>query len=434
MTLDQLFTRHLAERQARLEEDLEATGFEAAVISAGSPLRYFADDQDAPFHPTPHFRHWCPLEGPHHLLVLRPGRRPRLIRHAPEDFWYEPAPLGDPFWREGFDLVEAPSVDDVWKALGGVSRGAYVGDAVERASNAGLSPNPERLTARLDWSRAIKSDYELACLEEASEQGARGHRAALKSFQDGASELEIHHAFVAALGTTDARLPYGSIVALDEKGAFLHYEAKRDVRGGRVLLIDAGASSRGYASDITRTHTSDGCDERFVALRDGMERLQQELCRGVEPGLPFGELHHRAHLAIGALLAERGLLRADPDEAVARGWTLPFFPHGLGHQLGIQVHDVGGHLADRDGAPAPPPERYPALRNTRVTEPGQVFTIEPGLYFIEMLLRPQRTGPDAGRFDWETIDALTPCGGVRIEDNVVVTEDGHRNLTREHLP
>ena len=434
MTLSELFTGHLAERQARLAEDLDAAGFEALVISAGAPLRYFSDDQDAPFHATPHFRHWCPVEGPHHVLELRPSRRPRLIRFAPEDFWYEPAPLGDPFWREGFDLEEAASVDDVWKALGSISAGAYVGDAPERAKRAGLDANPERLTARLDWSRAIKSDYELRCLEEASAHGARGHRAAQEAFQNGASELEIHHAFVAALETTDARLPYGSIVALDEKGAFLHYEAKRGLRGGAVLLIDAGAASRGYASDITRTHVAAGCDERFVALRDGMDELQQGLCRAVRPGLPFAELHHRAHLAIAGLLAERGLLRADPEQAVKNCWTHPFFPHGLGHQLGIQVHDVGGHLADRDGTTAPPPEQYPALRNTRRIEPGQVFTVEPGLYFIEMLLRPYRTGPDSDRFDWDAIDALTPCGGVRIEDNVLVTEDGHRNLTREHLP
>jgi len=98
------------------------------------------------------------------------------------------------------------------------------------------------------------------------------------------------------------------------------------------------------------------------------------------------------------------------------------------------VHDVGGHLADASGTKAPPPVQHPHLRNTRTIEPGHVFTIEPGLYFIEMLLREFRDGEHAERFNWPLIDELAPLGGIRIEDNVVVTEDGHRNLTRSYLP
>jgi len=126
-------------------------------------------------------------------------------------------------------------------------------------------------------------------------------------------------------------------------------------------------------------------------------------------------------------------VKVGADEAFEKGLTHPFFPHGIGHHLGIQVHDVAGQQSDPAGTPAPPPKEYPYLRNTRTIEPGHVFTIEPGLYFIPMLLRPFRTGPDSSAFDWETIDALTPLGGVRVEDNVVVTESGPRNLTREHL-
>ena len=122
------------------------------------------------------------------------------------------------------------------------------------------------------------------------------------------------------------------------------------------------------------------------------------------------------------------------DEAFEKKLTHPFFPHGIGHHLGIQVHDVAGKQSDPQGTPAPPPEEHPFLRNTRTIEPGHVLTIEPGLYFIPMLLRPLRAGEHAERLDWTLIDALTPLGGIRIEDNVLVTETGHRNLTREHLP
>ena len=434
MSLDALFKAHVAERQRKLTKALEAVELDALVVSSGSPFTYFADDQDAPFHSVDHFSHWCPLEGPHHVLVLEPGKKPRLVRYAPEDYWYEPATLGSPFWLSELDLEEARTVDAVWEALGQQKNTAYVGNETTRAEAAGLSVNPEKLVVRLDWDRGYKSDYELQCLDEASELGAKGHVAAKAAFESGASELDIHYAFVQALARTDPELPYHTIIALNEKAGFLHYETKRTVRDGKVLLIDAGGEVRGYASDITRTHVASKCDPRFVRLRDGMDALQQELCAAVKPGLPYGELHHEAHLKIARLLKESDLVRADPEEAVSLGLSRPFFPHGLGHHLGLQVHDVGGHLADASGAKAPPPEQHPHLRNTRTIEPGHVFTVEPGLYFIEMLLREFRDGEHAERFNWPLIDELAPWGGIRIEDNVVVTEDGHRNLTRSYLP
>jgi Xaa-Pro dipeptidase len=106
-----------------------------------------------------------------------------------------------------------------------------------------------------------------------------------------------------------------------------------------------------------------------------------------------------------------------------------FYPHGLGHFLGLQVHDVAG-LVDNDGAPLPRPEGYPALRLTRVLEPGNVLTIEPGLYFIDVLLREWRESGDASMIDWDRVDQLKPFGGIRIEDDVLVTEAGNEDLTR----
>ena len=111
------------------------------------------------------------------------------------------------------------------------------------------------------------------------------------------------------------------------------------------------------------------------------------------------------------------------------GVTRAFLPHGLGHLLGLQVHDVAG-LIDNDGVPIPRPEGHPALRLTRVLEPGNVLTVEPGLYFIDTLLEKWRAGPDASMIDWDRVDALRPYGGIRIEDNVLVQDDGCDDLTR----
>lgn len=433
----ELFQEHVAERQRRAEAHLEATGFQEMVLHSGTPFRYFADDMDAPHHATPHFAHWCPLEGPYHMLRVRPGEKPLLLRVAPEDFWYEQAPLGDPFWADAFEIREVPSEEAAWKEVRTKQYTAYIGDAPSRARDAGgvdeSGLRPTKLLALLDWDRGTKTAYEVACTEEAERVAAKGHAAAKAAFEGGASELEIHQAYVAAAGCVDKDLPYESIVALDEKGAILHYSGKRSEGSGEVLLIDAGARALGYCSDITRTWTLSSCDETFRELVTGMDALQRELCDEVKPGLPYPELHHMAHVRIGDLLNRTAVLKIGGEDAVELGLTSPFFPHGLGHFLGIQVHDVGGHQKEPTGGTNPPDERWPALRTTRTIEAGHLFTIEPGLYFIPMLLRDHRTGSDARAFDWDLIDRLTPLGGVRIEDNVLVTADGHRNLTRPYV-
>lgn len=428
-----LFSRHVARLQSETEKALAATGYDSLVVSSGAPFTYFADDQDAPFRSVPHFAHWCPLRGPHHLLHVVPGHKPRLVRHAPEDYWYEQGGATEGFWLDSFAFEEQGSADAAWEAIGRPAKTAYLGNEEARARAAGLTPNPRPLTARLDWLRSYKDGYEVRSLEEATALGARGHVAAREAFAAGASELEIHQAFCRGAGATEAQLPYATIVALDEKGATLHYESKRDARGGRVLLLDAGAQSRGYACDITRTTTAPSCDARFAELVELVDAEQQDLVKAATPGRPYLEVHLQAHAAVARVLTALRILRVSAEEAFVRGLTHPFFPHGVGHHLGIQVHDVAGRQKDAQGTEAPPPKQHPYLRNTRTIEPGHVFTIEPGVYFIPMLLRRFRSGPDASAFDWDAIDALTPMGGVRVEDNVLVTAAGPRNLTREKL-
>lgn len=141
----------------------------------------------------------------------------------------------------------------------------------------------------------------------------------------------------------------------------------------------------------------------------------------------------RTHVLLAELLAESGLCRGIPDQLVEKGVTYAFFPHGLGHLLGLQVHDVGGRQADRKGTTAPPPAAHPALRTTRDIESGMIFTIEPGLYFIPALLEPLRAGPHSALLNWSIIDTLTPLGGIRIEDNIWVSPQGTHNLTRQPI-
>jgi Xaa-Pro dipeptidase len=152
--------------------------------------------------------------------------------------------------------------------------------------------------------------------------------------------------------------------------------------------------------------------------------LQQDVCARIAVGMEYEALHDAAHGLLADALRDTGLATGSADELVARGVTRAFLPHGLGHSLGVVVHDVGMK-------PRAPRADNPFLRNTSVIEVGQVFTIEPGCYFIPALLEPVRTDERRALLDWAAIDELAPFGGIRIEDDVVVGATGVINLTRQ---
>lgn len=435
MTIKSLFTDHLKTLQSQTETILSELSLDALVISSGTPHFYFEDDQEVPFRSNHHFRHWCPAEGPEHLLIIRPGQKPQLRLYKPADFWYEIKPFQAEFWTDGFEIDNNTSISDVWKQLP-KGRVAYHGPDGAKAKEAGLLVDVEGLLPRMDWNRVSKTAYEQQCLVDATKSAAKGHLAAERSFRQGGSELDIHFAYLQATRSRESDLPYESIIALNEKCAFLHYAEKRDdVHNGKVLLIDAGANSRGYASDITRTYATDEAPEEFRALLDDMIKLQRDICASIVLHSRMTDLHYETHERIAKVLLDHKILLGISHESVmSEGLTLPFLPHGLGHMLGILVHDVAGRQVTREGAMGEIDPRFPKLRSLRPMEVGTTVTIEPGVYFIKMLLDPFRQGQFAKNFNWTLIERLMPCGGIRIEDNVIVLEDGIRNVTREFLP
>jgi len=265
----------------------------------------------------------------------------------------------------------------------------------------------------------------------ASRRGATGHAAAEAAFRNGMSEFEIHRTYCKAVSHTDPELPYGNIVALNSHGAVLHYtdldrETPTEIRS---FLIDAGAQVHGYASDITRTYSFG--DQRFQDLIDRMEIMEQEIVNQVQVGVDYRELHVGTHKLLANVLVDAELATGDPDTLLETGVTSAFFPHGLGHLLGIQVHDVGGFMDSESGTTVDPPSGHPYLRLTRVLEEDMVLTIEPGLYAIDMLLENLKGTPAEHHVNWAAVDWLRPFGGVRIEDNVRVLTNGRENLTRD---
>jgi Xaa-Pro dipeptidase len=432
VSLDQLYVRHLQTLSQRADRSLAAAGFDALVIHAGCPPRQFLDDQDYPFKVNPHFKAWVPIvDNPHCLLIYVPGARPRVLFYQPDDYWHKPASLPQEPWTAAVDFTpmsDPAQASAHWAKLGRV---AFIGPSDCGAAADAPSLNDTELLAHLHFDRAVKTGYELECMRRASVLGARGHVAALAAFRRGASEYEAHMLYLAACGQREQEMPYNNIVAYNEHAAVLHYQNLERAAPTplRSFLIDAGAQFRGYAADITRSYAA--APGRYADLVEGLDAAQLRLCQEIVAGRDYRDVHLSAHRILGDLLLEIGLTKLPGQAALEQGVTGVFFPHGIGHLLGLQVHDVGGVMGDLQGGERKRPEGHPYLRLTRMLEPGVVVTVEPGIYLIDSLLRAAHADLRRAHINWEVAEELRPYGGIRIEDNVATTAAGPENMTRD---
>jgi Xaa-Pro dipeptidase len=426
------YAEHLACVRNAADRALAAAGFDHLLIASGRQKYLFLDDRPYDFAANPHFKWWLPL-GAHPDCWIRytPGERPVLAYHQPADYWHLPPTDPEGEWVEHFDvrvICDPTEARAIFPA--NLARTAILGEA-EAALGDAVPNNPEAVLHRLHLARTRKTAWELGRMRAASRRAARAHRAAASAFRARGSEHAIHLAYCEAAGQSERELPYGNIIGLNEHAAVLHYQHqdREPPAEHRTLLIDAGASIDGYAADITRTFGNG--DPAFTALLDGVNRVQMALADAARPGRDFRELHLDAHRGLAGVLTELGIVRMAPESIVETGLSSAFLPHGLGHFLGLQVHDVGGFLADESGATIPKPDGHPFLRCTRTLEAGNVVTIEPGIYFIDLLLAKVRRGPRSGDVDWALVEHLARFGGVRIEDDVHVTDGVPENLTRD---
>ncbi len=441
MSLGQLFAQHISTLQHRYEDTLELlekenVQVEGVLLHSGRTRTYFADDITVPFRAHGHFRHWVPLNLPDQSVLIRPGQKPVLYRVQSQSFWLDTSVTCESWWADAFELIEATHSDDLLKLLPPARRIAFMGEDTEYASRIGLSSllyNENHLRNRLDYHRSLKTPYEIEQIRDANRVALQAHHTARDAFFDGKSEFDIHLAYLNACHATEEELPFPSIVALDEKSAILHYEPKRrsDSTNAQVMLCDAGFTVRGYAADLTRTHARDSAHPVFRELIDRVDRIKHHMAAAASAGKSFKSLNEEAHDLIREALLETGVVRGSDDAMKENKITTIFFPHGIGHLLGLQVHDVSGLFKDESGALEPPPQEHKSLRLTRTLEEGMVYTIEPGIYFIPMLLNAERNTEIGRHLNFDLIDDLRPCGGVRMEDNVVIRQAGPENLTQE---
>lgn len=430
------YKKHLEIKLNNARTILERSGLESMVIHSGKLKYMFQDDMTYPFKASPLFLEWVPItNNPNCWIIVNNTDKPKLVFFQPVDFWHVvPADPTD-YWVDEFDFVKLAVVDDVNKLLpSDKSKSVYLGEFTEDAKELGFEKiNTKEVLDFLHFHRAYKTDYQMDCLREANRVGVIGHKAAKDAFFAGCSEFEIHLEFLRAVSHTQEELPYSNIMGMNKNAAVLHYHdfdrTKFSAKDTYSFLIDAGARFNGFASDITRTYSFH--ENEFSELLIAMKGAQIELVEELKIGESYAYSHYKSLEKIAGILKQFNFVNISTEELLEKDLVKPFYPHGLGHHLGIQVHDLGANLSDDKGTLAEKPKEYPTLRASRILEPGMVYTVEPGLYFIDSLLDEVKASENKDAFNWKRIDEFKQFGGIRIEDNIILHVDRNENMTRD---
>jgi len=442
---DPLLTACADLRRTRLRAVL---GERAALIPAGRsrPRNYPANPY--PFRASSHFLYLvgCRADALEGAALWLDGAGAVLLRDPPgpdDALWHGPLPDNDVLAR-ATGLTVAP-----WSSLSTLRRGRSVAtvpalDRAEAEARAALLARPkeslghaaidEPLLEALVALRLVHDEGALAQLRCAADVSVGAHLCGMAATRPGAREQAVCAAMEHVIAQAGCTTAYGSIVSVH--GEVLHNPHHLHVLAdGDLLLADVGAeSAHGYASDITRTWPVSG---RFSATQRTMYELvlamQASAIAMVAPGVRYRDVHLRAARTLVDGLVQLGILHGDVDTLVDDGAHALFFPHGIGHLLGLDVHDMED-LGDRAGyAPGRTRSRQFGLgylRLDRELAPGMLVTIEPGFYQVPSLLAdPGRVGVVDRALDRARLAPFSDVRGIRIEDDVLVTATGAEVLT-----
>jgi len=272
----------------------------------------------------------------------------------------------------------------------------------------------KQLKPAIENCRVTKSDYEIALIRKANDISTAAHIAVMKAASKAQNECELEAVFLKSCVERNAKnQAYHSIVAAGENGATLHYVYNSAaIKSQNLLLLDAGCEVDCYASDITRTFPVKGSfDEESLAIYKIVLDMQKQCIDALKAGVLWDSIHELAHkIAIKGLL-DLGILKGDAEEIFKARISVAFFPHGLGHYLGMDTHDTGGNAnyADKDSM-----FRYLRVRGTLPAR--SVITVEPGIYFCRFIIDPYLKDGEKSKFiDEKVLEKYWSVGGVRIE-------------------
>ena len=313
-------------------------------------------------------------------------------------------------------------------------------DETVSAGKAGCAKASAPLVRAVIAMRLVKEPREIALIDDACDLGYKMHSVARRGIRPGRIEQEIVGEMESVALTKGWGVSFATI--LTQHGEIFHCHSHAlPVEPGKLMVVDAGVeNNEHYASDFTRTYPTAG---RFTQKQRDIYQIVYE-CNELafsltRPGVPYRDVH----LAVAARMLDRlgqlGLVQGDVDEMVADGLAGLFMPHGLGHNMGLDVHDMedlGENLVGySDDQIRSSQLGLGSLRMARKLVPGNVITDEPGIYFIPALIEQwKREGTDGGRINYALLEKYYDFGGIRLEDDVLVTEDGARRLGSLRLP
>jgi Xaa-Pro aminopeptidase len=395
------------------------------LIASGEPIgKPGGLDQTYPFLPHPNY-YW-----------LTGSRRwGNVLAWEPAGGWshfVRPIDAAERLWEgtaESVDGIDRKEFDDWLKARSGrpfAVLGAPLADA-----SADAQPT-DALRQRLEAARRPKDRFELELVAKAVRATAAGYARAVEVIRPGATEREIKIELEAEMLRHGAdALGYDSIVGIGQRAGILHSTpTDAAARASDVVLIDAGGAVRGYTADVTRTYPASGkFTAEAQAIYDIVLAAELAAINAARAGIEWHDVHRAAAHELAEGLAHLGILRVSPDAACETEAIALFFPHGIGHMVGLGVRDVGGRAPGREEG------RLCCGAKVRVDMPIRenfLMTVEPGLYFVPALLDdPEKRARFHDAFNWDALDRWRPVGGVRIEDNVLITNGEPVVLTQE---
>ncbi|PYI03043.1 hypothetical protein BO78DRAFT_375801 [Aspergillus sclerotiicarbonarius CBS 121057] len=416
------------------------------LFLSGCPERFYQDcDLQIPFRQHRAFMYLSGVNRPDYHLIYEIGNR-RLTLFMPlvdpETIVWDGIPLLPEEALANYDVdtvLPRTALDTTLESIGGRQQGTrptiftipgHVGEGIQFPKE--MKVDSIALKEAVDECRVIKDEYEIALLQEAITISSAAHRAVMQVVRTATSEAEIHGVFLGECTKRGAKIQaYPSIVASGRAAATMHPEDNNQslyIKGTpkEVLLIDAGAEVECYGADVTRTLPISGqFTPKARAIYNIVLKMQEECIASLKAGVLWDDLHLLAHkVAIRGLL-ELGILKGNPDDILAARTSAAFMPHGLGHFLGMDTHDAGGHANEADPDPL-----FKYLRVRRHLPAGCVVTIEPGIHFGEHTIREYLSDPRHSQYiDEAVLDRFWDVGGVCIEDDLLVTETGNVNLT-----
>ncbi|CAH0686254.1 unnamed protein product [Spodoptera exigua] len=437
-----------AKNRNRLADKLK--NGQVVVLQGGEDISHYDTDIEYVFRQESYFTWVCGVREPGCYFVLDVATRKAhlFVRRLPEEYeiWMGKLLSCDDF-KKIYAVDEVHYVDELPSVLRSLKPETLLtlcGPNTDSGLTAKEAVFPDIYEFNVDNEtlfpiiaelRVIKTPEEIEVLRYVCKVSSDAHKQVMLYTKPGRKEYQCESVFLDHCYRVGGcrHVSYTCICGSGHNGATLHYghasaPNSKLIHDGDMCLFDMGGNYAGYAADITCSFPANGkFTEDQKLIYEAVLAARDAVIREAKPGVLWTDMHLAANRAMLEHLKKGGLLQGDVEDMIANGIHGILQPHGLGHLLGLDVHDVGGYLPHCPPRPTGPLAR---LRTARPLLANMTLTIEPGCYFIPRLLDGAKNNPAQAKFfNWEKMDKFRGFGGVRIEDDVLITESGVENLT-----